>query len=223
MVDKKKQADLSALLQGLSLRQLKEDFENLQPYLEQLDDKALNNQIKRLINELDSFNKTLQKKKEYSPQQVEELAAHIDSFASALNERIESLKTEVMERFEKHVGEQFKQIGLFAFYTIEKDKQKVNAFMDNLKAAQFHLHNASKNMKHLAEKSPGYEHSSIEKLSHACHRARKSIVSFYKTTIDILTHGINASVFKTLKSKLPWAKPAPVDETKPHIFKRKNR
>lgn len=269
MPGKKKQDDIDeALLQGISLHQLKQDIENLQRHLRILNDRVLESQIKRIINELDAFDKVLKKRKSYTPEQVEALAKHIGDFAVALEETLRQQtekaleeytevvtkakdeyresKAKAQEKFERSIapltsaGEAWFTDLLIDYHQKEMEQplqilkkqkdQKVSkakdaheTFHKSLTDAKLHLENTTKNIQHLKTKSPGYERSSLDKLSHACHRVRKSITSFYKTTVEILSHGINASIFKTAKNKLPAGISESTEEEKAQIFRPKKR
>lgn len=187
-------------LQSLSLHQLQTDIENIEPYVS---DSTLKKQIQRAKNELIDFEKILRKKQSYTQEEVDKLAEEINDLAEKLQIHTKSL-----------LSERAKIAGLYAAFLPNHDVIGIRA----------NLENAQRNFKNVRDHSHGYERTPLEKLSRACHHVRKGIVSFFKTALSIKEHGRNAPIFKQMKETMTWPpKNMPIDETKPQIFKRKNK
>ncbi len=185
--------------QSLSLHQLMDDFSSLEEFV---NDAPLKKQIQKVKNELKDFDKILRKKRSYTQEEIDTLANSIDHLAGQLQDHTKKL-----------IQDRVAVAGIYAAFIAPQEVANIKA---KLLSAEEHL-------RIVRAHSHGHERTPLEKLSRACHHARKSIVSFFKTALSIKEHGKNAPIFNKIREKMSWPQKAVEDETKPQVFKRKNK
>lgn len=145
-------------------------------------DKAIQNDIERIVIELQALQKTIQKKREYSPEQVTALATMIskvghklihqgnpDNAFEAIHQKLAALNggkspLQGLKVSYDKVDEKFAK-------NMQEIKEKCNQIGDNTAKLLKHAH--------------GHHHSPMEKLANAMNVFKKSVLSVFKIGMSV--------------------------------------
>ena len=176
-----------------SLNHLIADFNQLRNLVH---DEFLKSQIDNLVNELAIFVKISEKRKAYSPNEVDKLIELMDNFGTQLlNYKVE-LKNDL------------NKIGIYAVFSKQfKDAVSIEAHM---KSTQEHQLSVKKH-------SPGHNYTATEKLFTACHRMRKTMLSFYNFAVKLFRKYSEGKHAAELNMQTPIVEP----KQESQIFKKK--
>lgn len=181
----KKSSPLDPALANLISDQMIEDFIDLCKLLDEtMTDKAFQNEISKIIIELKALQKAIQKKKEYSPEQVAELTSMISKIGHKLVRM--SVDPEKFAEEKMHTALAAFNGGKTPIKNLQLKMDLTSEFKENMKKIKDQCQLIGEDAIRLLSHAKGHRHSPIEKLVHAMDSCKESVLSAFKFGMSVV-------------------------------------